>query len=190
MKYSFLSKYNIYLIICVIVIFIVISYCIFYNPNIDSFKDSSNSSNISDTDFLAPSTDTISDMMWSILGNKMNKVNDTTDFTLEKIKDLYTNFITKEEINYYLENNNFPWSSYVASRYKELLPNKTNEQPYSPDEQLIQMMKYYPNRYAYRQYLLSPDMKESIESVYYLTYSGEKFPTPTPTPTATTMSIS
>ena len=120
----------------------------------------------------------------------MNNVNDTTDFSLEKIKDLYTNFITKEEINYYLKNNSFPWSSYVATRYKELLPKKTNEQPNSPEEQVIKMMQYYPNRYAYRQYLLSPYMKESLESDAYLTYSGEKFITPTPTTTPTTISIS
>ena len=39
-------------------------------------------------------------------------------------------------------------------------------------------MKDYPNRYAYSQYLLLPDMKESIIGDAYLIYSGEKSPPP------------
>ena len=130
------------------------------HPKIEKYADA-----IADDKYLEQSVDEISDEMWQILVNKLNKANNTSDFNFDKIKKEYTTFITKEEIYYFLNNETFQWSNYVRTKYKEILP------PDSTDEQLDQIMKYYPNRYAYNQYLLSPDMKENLELPPYVLYS-------------------
>ena len=173
MNYSISKKNNINIGICLCIglLIIVISCIIYYNTFIERFY-----STVGNNDYLAPSKDNISDMMWTIIGNKMNAANDTEDFSLDKIKARFSTFITKAEINYYLDHGTFQWSEYVKNRYKELLPVGNEDYPIldSPDEQITRLMTYYPNRYAYYQYLISPKMKESLTSDAYLIYSGEK----------------
>ena len=170
MKSIFIKKTIItplnFISILLLIVCIVCIVCIIYiicNPKIERFKES-----IGDNQYLEPSDDEISDEMWNILVNKLNKVNKTTDFNFDKIKKEYTTFITKDEINDYLKNDSFQWSNYVRNKYKEMLP------PDSTDEQIDENMKYYPNRYAYYQYILSPNMKEDLKSSAYIKYSTPK----------------
>ena len=167
MKSPFSKKTSItpfiFISILLLMVCIVCIVCIICHPKIEKFADA-----IGDTMYLAPSDDEISDEMWQILVNKLNTVNNTSDFNFDKIKKEYTTFITKDEINDYLKNDSFQWSNYVRNKYKEMLP------PDSTDEQIDENMKYYPNRYAYYQYILSPNMKEDLKSSAYIKYSTPK----------------
>ena len=126
-------------------------------------------------EYLAPVKDTINDEMWQILFSKMEKNGVAVGLSLEILKNTYTKFITKKEINYYLDNNIFPWNPYVSNLFKEFISGiKENPENLSIDELLNKNMKKMPNRYAYSQYLLTPDMKESLKNDSYLIYNGEK----------------
>ena len=110
----------------------------------------------------------------------MDKIIKTEKFTFDTLKNTYTNFITKEEINYYLKNGIFPWNPYVTNlitiSIKNSISNSTNNETKNsnPDDILKDTMQRAPNRYAYSQYILSPDMTESIVGEAYLIYTGEK----------------
>ena len=178
LKYTFIKKHGTYLIICISILLIVSLGFIEYNRYntntlvVEGFDD------IKDTDYLEPPKDIISDDLWTILTNKMNKTTPDLNFTAEKLKSSYTNFINKEEINYFLDNGKFPWSKYVTNRFKEMLPSTVNGETINKDDQVNKLMSNFPNRYAYKQYITSPDMKESLTSIQYLVYSGDK-PAPT-----------
>ena len=179
-KSTFIKKHGIYLIICILLI-VIICFCI-YNTNKLNSEGFYFFGTIKDTDYLEPVKEIISDDLWTILNTKMNKEYPDLNFTEEKIKE-YTGFITKEEINYYLSNNKFPWSNYVTIRFKELLISDSNKDPESktnidPEAMVNNLMKNFPNRYAYKQYITSSSMKDSLTSDTYLIYSGEK-PAPT-----------
>jgi len=197
-KNTFINKNGIYLMIgmCILLLSIV---CLIANHsrNNRNRNNKHTSNTISregfnmfditkDTDYLEPVKETITDELWTILINKMNKEYPELEFTEEKIKE-YTGFVTKAEINYYLSNNKFPWSNYVTNRFKELLTTSDNSDTESsakiePDEMVKKMMQNFPNRYAYKQYVISSAMKDSLTSDIYLIYSGEK-PAPTVKPT-------
>ena len=170
-----LTKKNITLPIIIAIVIsillIVITYIIIYNHNsiIERFADS-----IGQYDYMAPVTENISDELWKILINKMKAVGVTELFSLDEIKSTYTNFVSKAEISYYLDNGIFPWNTYVTKLFTDFISNITQPQPGSTDDLVKQNMKDFPNRYAYSQYLLLPDMKESIIGDAYLIYSGEK----------------
>ena len=174
-----LTKKNITLPIIIAIVIsillIVITYIIIYNHNsiIEKFADS-----IGQYDYMAPVTENISDELWKILINKMKAVGVTELFSLDEIKSTYTNFVSKAEISYYLDNGMFPWNPYVTKLFTDFISTIKQEQNNSPDEIVKQNMKDYPNRYAYSQYLLLPDMKESISGDAYLIYTGEKPPPP------------
>ena len=134
-------------------------------------------------EFLAPVKDTINDDMWQLLYSKMIK-NDVTEMSnngstigvsIDSLKKTYTNFVTKKEINYYLENSIFPWNPYITKLFVDFISG-IEEPPknMTPDDLLKKNMKEMPARYAYSQYLLAPDMKESLKSDSYLIYNGEK----------------
>ena len=169
------NKKNICKNICKIILVIIIVYIIYvifsnHNNNIERFIDQ--------YDNLAPVTQIISDVEWTILHNKIIKDNPMTDLTLESLKKKYTSFITKEEINYYLENGIFQWSEDVKSKYRTILPTELNGVKVNLEEYLTNTMRTMPNRYAYNEYLQAPDIKESLLSDFYLIYTGEK-PVPT-----------
>ena len=159
--------------IVISILFIVITYIIIYNHNpiIERFEEDDSSGQY---DYMAPVTETISDELWKILINKMKAVGVTELFSLDEIKSTYTNFVSKAEISYYLDNGIFPWNTYVTKLFTDFISNITQPQPGSTDDLVKQNMKDFPNRYAYSQYLLLPDMKESIIGDAYLIYSGEK----------------
>lgn len=133
-------------------------------------------------EYMAPPTDNITDELWKILYNKMINVGSINDREFDKIKNKYTNFITKEEISYYLDNGYFPWNSHV----KKIITDFINESITNSGAPLVgtvedllnKQMSEMPNRYTYSQYLLMPMMKESITSDAYLIYSGDKAPPP------------
>lgn len=154
---------SIIICICIIILIVII------NKYIEKFTEP-----IGNYDYMAPVTESISDEMWKILFNKMNKNGVTEGLSLDKLKSTYTKFINKTEINYYLDNGIFLWNSYVKKLFIDFISSVKEPQTTSPEEQLNEMMKKYPNRYAYSQYLLSPDMKEKLTSDAYLIYSGEK----------------
>ena len=183
-KFSF-DKNNIYIGVVILLIFII-GYFICNKTSILSSFDGFTSDQETDKDkykYLAPVTEDISDILWTILVNKMKKVNPNEEFTFDKVKHDYTNFITKEEINYYLQNGIFPWSTYVTNIYKTFLSSGTEEQRKSmltsdPDIEtmLKSTIKQYPNRYAYKLYLSFPDVDITVnlEDDGYLIFSGEK----------------
>ena len=167
------------ILICKIILVIIIVYIIYVlfsnhnnnnNSNIEKFIDQ--------YDNLAPVTQIISDVEWTMLYNKIMKNNPTSDLTLESLKTKYTSFITKEEINNYLENGAFQWSEDVKNKYRTILPTEINGEKVNMEELLTNTMGIMPNRYAYNEYLKSPDIKESLISDFYLIYTGEK-PVPT-----------
>ena len=162
-------KLPIIIAIVIIILLIVITYIIFYTTIIERFADS-----IGQYDYMAPVTENISDELWKILINKMKAVGVTELFSLDEIKSTYTTFVSKAEISYYLDNGIFPWNTYVTKLFTDFISNITQPQPGSTDDLVKQNMKDFPNRYAYSQYLLLPDMKESIIGDAYLIYSGEK----------------
>ena len=199
-KNTFLKKNGIYLMIgmCILLLSII---CLIANNISNSNSNSNNLNTIKmegfnmfdvtkDTDYLEPVKEIISDDLWSILNNKMNKEYPDLEITEEKLKE-YTGFITKAEINYYLTNKKFPWSTYVKNRFTEMLirtistsSDTESNIKITPDEMVNTMMQNFPNRYAYKQYINSPDMTENLTSEQYLIYSGEK-PAPTVNPTTT-----
>ncbi len=152
------------IIICIIIILIVI-----INKYYEKFTDP-----IGKYDYMAPVTETITDEMWQILYNKMDKLNVPEVLSVDNIKKKYTNFITKTEIYYYLDNDKFQWNSYVTKLFIDLMSNSQDPSGISPEDSVKETMKIYPNRYAYNQYLLSPDMKEKLSGDAYLIYSGDK----------------
>jgi hypothetical protein len=160
--------------IVISILFIVITYIIIYNhkPIIERFEEEEES--IGQYDYMAPVTENISDELWHILINKMKAVGVTELFSLDEIKSTYTNFVSKAEISYYLDNGMFPWNPYVTKLFTDFISNITQPQLGSTDDLVKQNMKDFPNRYAYSQYLLLPDMKESITGDAYLIYSGDK----------------
>ena len=168
-------KLPIIISIVISILFIVITYIIIYtpiiNPIIERFEEDDSSGQY---DYMAPVTETISDELWKILINKMKAVGVTELFSLDEIKSTYTTFVSKAEISYYLDNGIFPWNTYVTKLFTDFISNITQPQPGSTDDLVKQNMKDFPNRYAYSQYLLLPDMKESIIGDAYLIYSGEK----------------
>jgi hypothetical protein len=174
-KTTFIKKNTIMCIcICILLILMVMTWFILYK-NKESFEEKV----IKDTDYLAPATKPITEDEWNILYNKMMKTYPEFNMTLEKVKE-YTNFVTKEEINYYLKNNKFPWSNHVTTRFTELMSKDTgdsenkNKKKIDPVEMVNNMIKMIPNRYAYKQYITSIDMKEDLASDPYLIYTGEK----------------
>jgi len=179
-KNTFIKKNGIYLIICVCILLIVII-CFVTNTKQTIRIEYFYSNDIKDTDFLEPVKDTITDDLWTILNNKMNKEYPDLNFTEEKLKE-FEGFITKEEINYYLTNKKFPWSIYVTDRFKQMLISSTGGDPnVNLDELINKLNQNFPNRYAYKQYIKSPAMSDSLTSDQYLIYSGEK-PAPTRPP--------
>ena len=149
--------------ICIIILIVII------NKYYEKFTEP-----IGNYDYMAPVTESISDEMWQILYNKMNKNGATEGLSLDNMKSTYTKFVNKTEINYYLDNGMFLWNPYVKKLFIDFISSVKEPQTTSPEEQLNEMMRKYPNRYAYSQYLLSPDMKEKLTSDAYLIYSGEK----------------
>ena len=169
MSYTFIKKHGIYLMIWFCILLLILSCFIIYRPISEGFADI-----IGDNEHLEPITKIINDDLWTILFNKMIKNNPTLQFSASQLKEAYSNFITKEEINYFLQNDKFPWSVYVTNRFKELLNDTVNGEKVDIDEQSRQLMAIFPNRYAYNKYLLSPDMKEDLGKDPYMIYSGEK----------------
>ena len=185
MKFTFIKKHGINLIISICILLLIVITCVgiydfvIYNinkPRREVFDD------IKDTDYLAPVKEIISDDLWTLLTNKMNEENPDLQIRAEKLKE-YTGFLTKEEINYYLFNNKFPWSTYVTTRFKKVLTTpsadsntESNEttKDINPDEMVDKLMKNFPNRYAYKQYVTSAAMTDSLSSDIYRIYSGEK----------------
>ena len=167
--------------IFIIILLIISIYCIVYKSNQypENFADP-----IGEFDFLAPVTETISDELWNILANNMNKVNDTQKYKVDKLKKDYTNFVTKDEISYYLENGIFPWIPHVKKVLVEAIMKNSKRsdsntpQTISGDDIITRGTKESPNRYVYSQYLLMPNITENIKGDAYLIYSGEK-PAPT-----------
>jgi len=153
------------IIICICIIILIYSFCK-YNEH---FTET-----INQYDYMEPITETISDELWTILFNKMKIIVPEEVNSIDILKKKYTNFITKAEISYYLDNGIFPWNLYVKKLFIDLISSIKEVQSSSPEEQLKDMMKENPNRYIYSQYLLIPDMKESIQGDAYLIYSGEK----------------
>lgn len=182
-KNHFIKKHTIYLIICICIciLLIIMSWFILYSKNRESFEDAKPVKPVKDTDYLEPVKKFLSDDEWNILYNKINKTYPEFNITLEKLKE-YANFVTKDEVNFYLTNNKFPWSKHVTSRFTELMTSATGDseskKKIDPVEMVNSMMKMFPNRYAYKQYITSVDMKEDLTLDPYLIYSGEK-PAPT-----------
>ena len=172
-----------YLLLLILLLLIVICFFIVYHKNIDGFD--------SETDYLAPSTDVISDELWTMLFNKMSKVITKTDpedpLTLDNIKQKFTNSITKAEINYYVQNSVFPWNQYVTTKYTDYIKKniQANEEVtgvktnVNINDQVTSIMKQYSNRYAYKNYLTKPEFEaqENLNGKPYLAYSNETIPT-------------
>ena len=193
-KNIFIKKNHIYLIICICILLIGMAYFITNNNN-----NTNNNTNtiktikrehfdvfapIKDTDYLEPVKEIVSDDLWIILHNKMNKEYPDLQITEEKLRE-FTGFVTKKEINYYLTYKKFPWSTYVTNRFKEMIvstistsTDTESKTKINPDDMVNTMMQNFPNRYAFKQYIKSPAMTESLTSEQYLIYSGEK-PAPT-----------
>lgn len=161
------------IIICISVLFIVICYLLFKNSKVEGFFEA-----IDQYDYIAPPIETVSDVEWTMLYNKILKVNPQTDLTFDTLKAKYTNFITKKEINDYVENGTFQWSDYIINKYRSIIPIETNGVKVDPEEFINNVKKAMPNRYAYNQYLSTPDIKENLMADFYLIYNGEK-PVPT-----------
>lgn len=179
-KNTFIKKHTMYICICICILLIVMTCFILYNKNRESFDIAKP---IKDTDYLEPVKKNITDDEWNILYNKINKTYPELNLTLDKLKGYTTNFLTKDEINYYLKNNKFPWSKHVTTRFTELMTSATGDtqstsKKLDPVEMVNNMMRIYPNRYAYKEYIKSVDMKEDLTLDPYLIYSGEK-PAPT-----------
>ena len=164
------------IIICICIIILIYSFCK-YNEH---FTET-----INQYDYMEPITETISDELWTILFNKMKSIVPEKVNSIDILKKKYTNFITKAEISYYLENGIFPWNLYVKNHFIDLISSIKESQSSSPEEQLKVMMKENPVRYVYSQYLLVPNMKENIQGDAYLIYSGEKKLPTTTYPTTT-----
>jgi len=167
------SIIKILIIIFISLLFIYNYHSIFKNSKIEGFFET-----IDKYDYIAPVTETISDVEWTMLYNKIIKDNPTTDLTIETLKPKFTNFITKKEINYYLKNGTFQWSDYVLNKFRTIFPTEINGEKINVEENIKNSMKAMPNRYVYNEFLMTPGIQEDLQSDFYLTYTGEK-PVPT-----------
>jgi hypothetical protein len=181
MKSIFNKKNIIHLLKFIIILLIIICFIIIYNLHqyqypyeykyAEKFTDS-----IGQYEYMAPPTDTISEEMWQILFNKMSangaNKDDDEELTIDTLKKKYKNFITKAEITYYVDKGFFPWNSHIKKIFLDTMKKNKIPDNINIDDLLKEEMEQLPNRYAYSQYLLSPNMKESLTSEAYLIYTG------------------
>jgi hypothetical protein len=200
MKFIFRKKNIIRIPLIIFIILLLICLIIIYNlypyqyqyPYPYSYTEKFTDS-MGEYEYMAPPTDNISEEMWKILFNKMRDTgankedtkedtkdekdkdeneDEDEDLKIDTLKKKFTNFITKEEIIYYVDNGIFPWNQYMKKLFLDSMKRNKIPKTINIDDLLKEEMEQLPNRYAYSQYLLSPNMKESLTSEAYLIYSG------------------
>ena len=184
-NYKFLRSNKVFLGILII----IIGAFLLYKPIIEGFT-----SKIEEYEYLAPSTDNISDDMWNKLIEKMKQVTKQPDrkITLEQIKGPYKNLrtnkydISNKDINYYLENGRFPISPYINKMVKNMYEKNRKLYPKNPEKDpsdadiennIKNLSISATNRQMYGMYYeqLEED-KQSPSPDSYLIYMGTKQP--------------
>lgn len=162
------------LILGIIILIFGIFLC--YSPIIEGLTGS-----VGEYEFLAPSTDNISDDMWNKLAEKISKL--LLPMTVEQVKELYKGNITNKEINYYLENGTYPINPYIKKTmleyYKSLKPNTTS----ADVDTSINQLPTYTARTLYGPMLKRLDEAKTPQPDGYLIYMGTKPPPSYSTPT-------
>ena len=174
--YKFINYINKYKLILGIII-IIFGLFLSYSPIIEGLTG-----NIGEYEFLAPSTDNISDEMWNKLSKKYSKFEFRT-VTAEQLKSAFIYNITNKEINYYLENGEFPVSSYIKKTFITFFlkqQKKSKEEDPSlkmqSKSEIESSVKGFTSRYIYGMFLASIDKEKNPQPDAYLIYMGIKTP--------------